>query len=222
MAKKVMFLLGAGAGIGGTVAQKFASEGYHAVLARRSDQEGLDKLVAGIKESGGSASGMLLDATKPDTIENAIKDIEDGYGPIEVALFNLGAQVGDRPLEETSHKTFELGWRMAVFRPVSPCQSAVSAHGRARRRYAAGNFGDFSHARQRRAALARRRYGRSTYAVPVAQRTVRTARNTCGACSGRRLGGCAGHARQTAGRQVRRISRKKDCRRRFDFARACR
>ena len=115
MAKPVLFMLGAGAGIGGTVAAKFASEGYHSVLARRSNKEGLDRLVGEINESGGSASGMLLDATKPDTIEDAITHVEAEKGAIEVAVFNLGAQVGDRPLEDTTYKTFELGWRMAVF-----------------------------------------------------------------------------------------------------------
>ena len=42
MAKKVCLVLGAGAGIGGTVAKKFAKEGYYACLCRRSDQEGLN------------------------------------------------------------------------------------------------------------------------------------------------------------------------------------
>ena len=53
--KPVCLVLGAGAGIGGTVAAKFASEGYHSYLCRRSDQEGLDKLIKGIEDAGGSA-----------------------------------------------------------------------------------------------------------------------------------------------------------------------
>ena len=57
--KPVCLVLGAGAGIGGTVAAKFASEGYHACLCRRSDQEGLDKLVANIEKQGGTANGYL-------------------------------------------------------------------------------------------------------------------------------------------------------------------
>ena len=35
---------GAGAGIGGNVGKRFAREGYHAVLCRRSDEAGLDRL----------------------------------------------------------------------------------------------------------------------------------------------------------------------------------
>ena len=40
--KPVCVVLGAGVGIGGTVAYRFAHEGYHSVLCRRSDRQGLD------------------------------------------------------------------------------------------------------------------------------------------------------------------------------------
>ena len=50
MAKKVCLVLGAGAGIGGTVAKKFAKEGYYACLCRRSDQEGLNITMQKTKE----------------------------------------------------------------------------------------------------------------------------------------------------------------------------
>ena len=40
--KKVCLVIGAGAGIGGSVGRKFAQEGYHAALCRRSDEEGLE------------------------------------------------------------------------------------------------------------------------------------------------------------------------------------
>ena len=56
--KPVCLIMGAGAGIGGTVGKKFASEGYHAVLCRRSDEVGLETLVSDIKAAGGEASGF--------------------------------------------------------------------------------------------------------------------------------------------------------------------
>jgi NAD(P)-dependent dehydrogenase (short-subunit alcohol dehydrogenase family) len=37
----VCLVIGAGAGIGGNVAKRFAQEGMHACLCRRSDEEGL-------------------------------------------------------------------------------------------------------------------------------------------------------------------------------------
>ena len=113
--KPVCLVIGAGAGIGGTVGTKFASEGYHAVLCRRSDQEGLDRLVDGIKSAGGSATGMLLNAIEDNSIEDAVAHIEQNISPIEVVIYNLGAQIGDRALEDTSYKAFEMGWRLGTF-----------------------------------------------------------------------------------------------------------
>lgn len=113
--KPVCLVVGAGAGIGGTVGKRFAADGYHAVLCRRSDEEGLNALVADIEASGGSASGRLLNAVQPDAIEDCVAWVEQDIGPIQVIVFNLGAQVGNRSLTNTTYKTFELGWRMATF-----------------------------------------------------------------------------------------------------------
>ncbi len=113
--KPVFFVLGAGAGIGGSVGKKFAKEGYHSVLCRRSDKEGLDKMVGEIKADGGDATGYLLNAVDDNAIEDRILAVEKDIGLIEVFLFNLGAQIGDRALADTSYKQFELGWRLANF-----------------------------------------------------------------------------------------------------------
>ena len=113
--KPVCLVMGAGAGIGGTVGARFAKGGYHAVLCRRSDREGLDRLVQNIHDDGGDATGMMLNAVEPDAIEDCIAAVERDIGPVEVLIYNLGAQVGNRSLDETTYKTFELGWRMATF-----------------------------------------------------------------------------------------------------------
>ena len=111
----VCLVIGAGAGIGGNVARRFAREGYHAVLCRRTDEEGLKTLVESITADGGSASGFLLNAVEPDSIEARVADVEANIGPIEVVVYNLGAQIGNRTLADTSYKAFERGWRMATF-----------------------------------------------------------------------------------------------------------
>jgi len=111
----VCLVIGAGAGIGSNVASRFAREGYHAVLCRRSDEEGLKRSVDRIVADGGAASGFLLNAVAPGTIEERVAAVEADIGPIEVAVYNLGAQIGDRSLAETGHKVFELGWRLGTF-----------------------------------------------------------------------------------------------------------
>jgi len=115
MTKPVCLVLGAGAGIGGNVAKRFAREGYHACVARRSDKAGLDRIVSDIEAEGGSASGYILNAVDEGSIEQLVTEIEANVGPIAVAVFNLGAQIGDRGLASTSLKAFEMGWRMATF-----------------------------------------------------------------------------------------------------------
>ena len=105
----VCLVIGAGAGIGGNVAKRFAREGYHACLCRRSDEEGLARLVEEIKDEGGSASGYILNAVEEGAIEERAMEIERDIGPIEVVVYNLGAQIGDRNLQATSYRAFEMG-----------------------------------------------------------------------------------------------------------------
>lgn len=113
--KPVFLVIGAGAGIGGHVARRFAAAGYHAVLCRRSDEKGLARLVAGIEEAGGTATGRMLNAVAENAIEDLVTGIEADIGPIGTALYNLGAQIGNRALADLPPKTFELGWRMGTF-----------------------------------------------------------------------------------------------------------
>ena len=112
--QKTCLVIGAGAGIGGTVGKKFAEEGYHAALCRRSDHDGLNRMIDAMTGEGLSASGHLLNAVEEGALEALIEKVER-IGPIDTLLYNLGAQIGNRSLEDTPLKTFELGWRMACF-----------------------------------------------------------------------------------------------------------
>ena len=115
MTERVFLVIGAGAGIGGHAAARFSRGGYHAVLARRSDDAGLARLVDAIEEDGGKATGTLLDAAADGSIEELVDRVEREIGPIHTVLYNLGAQIGNRTLGDTPHRTFELGWRLGCF-----------------------------------------------------------------------------------------------------------
>jgi NAD(P)-dependent dehydrogenase (short-subunit alcohol dehydrogenase family) len=153
--KLICLVIGAGAGIGGTVGKRFAQQGYHAVLCRRSDEKGLRRLVDDIEKAGGSASGFLLDAAVPGSIEDRVAAVEAEIGPIEVLVFNLGAQIGDRALADTPYKAFELGWRLAtfgLFRAASAVCPLMEARGKgtilvtSATAAVRGNAGQHSHA----------------------------------------------------------------------------
>ncbi|ANK12881.1 SDR family NAD(P)-dependent oxidoreductase [Erythrobacter neustonensis] len=113
--KPVFLVIGAGAGIGGNAALRFAAGGYHAVLARRSDEAGLARMVAEIEAASGTASGTLLNAAEDGSIEELVERTERDIGPVHTALYNLGAQIGTRALDQTPHRTFELGWRLGTY-----------------------------------------------------------------------------------------------------------
>ena len=76
-------------------------------------RQGLDQLVSDIEQEGGSATGYLINAIEDNVLEQLILNIEQDIGPIEVLVYNLGAQTGMKLLNETSLKEFEWGWRMA-------------------------------------------------------------------------------------------------------------
>ena len=111
--KPVCLVLGAGAGIGGNVAKKFSKEGFHLCISRRTDEKGLNNLVKNIEDNGGSASGFLIDIIIDNVIEDLIENIETNIGPIDVVVYNLGAQAGMKLLHETTLKEFEWGWKVA-------------------------------------------------------------------------------------------------------------
>ena len=82
MTERVFLVIGAGAGIGGHAAARFSRGGYHAVLARRSDEAGMERLVHAIEEDGGKATGTLLDAAADGSIEELVDRVERDIGPI--------------------------------------------------------------------------------------------------------------------------------------------
>jgi len=90
-------------------------------------------MVDAIKNEGASASGFLLNAIEPNAIEERVAAVEADIGPIEIAVYNLGAQIGDRPLKETSLKAFETGWRLGtlgLFRLASAVCPLMEARGK--------------------------------------------------------------------------------------------
>ena len=129
---RVCLVVGAGAGIGVNVARRFAQSGMLSVLCRRSNQEGLDAAVQAIQADGGLAKGYLLDAVAPGAIEGLVERVEAEVGDIEVAVYNLGAQIGNVPLEKQTLKAFEMGWRLgceSLFRLAKSVGPRMSARG---------------------------------------------------------------------------------------------
>jgi NAD(P)-dependent dehydrogenase (short-subunit alcohol dehydrogenase family) len=110
---KVALVIGAGDATGGAIARRFAAEGYIACVTRR-DAAKLEPLVESIRAAGGRSHGFSSDARKEEEVVALVERIEGEVGPIEVLVFNIGANVPSSILEETARKYFKV-WEMACF-----------------------------------------------------------------------------------------------------------
>jgi len=121
--RKAALIVGAGDATGAAIARRFAREGYVACLARRSADK-LQPLVDAIRADGGEARGFASDARKEDQVAELIETIESEVGPIEVFVFNIGANVPCGILDETPRKFFKI-WEMACFAGFLTSQAAA-------------------------------------------------------------------------------------------------
>ena len=112
-AAKVALVIGAGDATGGAIARRFAGGGYTACVTRR-DAAKLQPLIDEIAAAGGTAHGFASDARKEDEVIALVEQIERDIGPIEVLVFNIGANVPSSVLDETARKYFKI-WEMACF-----------------------------------------------------------------------------------------------------------
>jgi NAD(P)-dependent dehydrogenase (short-subunit alcohol dehydrogenase family) len=111
--KKAVLVVGAGDATGGEIAKRFAREGCIACVTRR-DAEKLKPLVEQIKAAGGEAYGFGSDARKEEEMVSLITHIEEDIAPLEVAIFNIGANVRFAITETTARVYFKV-WEMACF-----------------------------------------------------------------------------------------------------------
>jgi NAD(P)-dependent dehydrogenase (short-subunit alcohol dehydrogenase family) len=105
-------VIGAGDFIGAAIAKKFATEGF-TVFAGRRNGEKLAPLIDEIEAAGGKAIGKSLDARKEDEVISFLSSAEQ-YAPLEVCIFNVGANV-NFPLLETTERVFRKVWEMACY-----------------------------------------------------------------------------------------------------------
>src|ERR1044072_9164480 len=105
-------VIGAGDYIGAEIVKKFASEGF-TVFAGRRNGDKLAPLVKEVEDAGGSIVARSLDARKEDEIA-AFLGAADAHAPLEVTIFNVGANV-NFPILETTDRVFRKVWEMACW-----------------------------------------------------------------------------------------------------------
>ena len=109
----VAMLVGAGDAIGAAVARRFAAGGYRVCVARR-DAEKSRSVMHEIMASGGVARAVGTDVRNEEAVQALFAQVESELGPVEVCLFNAGANV-KTPLIETSGRLFFKAWELACY-----------------------------------------------------------------------------------------------------------
>jgi NAD(P)-dependent dehydrogenase (short-subunit alcohol dehydrogenase family) len=105
-------IVGAGDHIGAAIARRFAREGY-VVHAGRRNGDKLTPLVEEIAASGGKCIGKTLDARQEAAVA-AFMQGADAAAPLEVAVFNIGANV-NFPILDTTERVFRKVWELACY-----------------------------------------------------------------------------------------------------------
>lgn len=105
-------VIGAGDYIGAEIAKKFAAEGF-TIFAGRRNGDKLAPLVKDIEQRGGEVFARSLDARKEEEIISFLEDA-DKQAPLEVCIFNIGANV-NFPILDTTERVFRKVWEMACY-----------------------------------------------------------------------------------------------------------
>ncbi len=113
MSKGAAIVIGAGDALGGAIARRFASGGLIAVPSRRK-QAPLDDLVRKIEEAGNAAVGIACDARDEEQVIALFDQVEETVGPVEVFVFNAGAQHRS-PIIDMTARIYRQVWESAAF-----------------------------------------------------------------------------------------------------------
>jgi NAD(P)-dependent dehydrogenase (short-subunit alcohol dehydrogenase family) len=114
-AKGVCLVIGAGDGVGSAIARAFAREGHPVCITRRArNLEQLEALAQSIRDTGGTAHAFGVDAREEGEMIALVDRIESEIGPLEVVVFNIGANVRFA-LTDTTARVFTKVWEMACF-----------------------------------------------------------------------------------------------------------
>ncbi len=111
--RKAALVIGAGDATGGAIAKRFAREGYATCITRRSIDK-LQPLVQEIEQAGGEVHPYACDARSEEETIDLFAHVEREVAPLEVVVFNIGANVFF-PITETTTRVYRKVWEMAAF-----------------------------------------------------------------------------------------------------------
>jgi NAD(P)-dependent dehydrogenase (short-subunit alcohol dehydrogenase family) len=102
---RVALVTGAGSGIGAATARRYARAGAKvAVLSRTPDE--IETVVREIERAGGTAMAVCADVADAAAVEQAVREVVDRWGRLDVVVANAGVNGVWAPIEELAPEEF--------------------------------------------------------------------------------------------------------------------
>ena len=95
---RIALVTGGGRGIGRAIALAFAREGAHVAVTARTGAE-VDAVAAEIRELGRKALAVPCDVAERAQVDDAVRQVADGLGPVQVLVNNAGMAVSAKLLD---------------------------------------------------------------------------------------------------------------------------
>lgn len=128
MSRPVVLVVGAGPGVSGSLARRFADEGHDVALLGQ-DQQVLDDLAADLERRGVAVGHACVDVTDEQAARDAVRRFGEHTGRIDVLHFNPSAFREKDPLSLTVGELLEdvalgVGALLTVLQAARPYMSA--------------------------------------------------------------------------------------------------
>src|SRR5215471_4766263 len=128
LAGKVAVVTGASKGIGAGIARALAKAGAAVVVNYASSQDGADRVVQEIKQSGGKAIAVRGDVGKAADVKTLFEETKKAFGSLDILVNNAGVY-GFLPLESVSEQEFHREFNTNVLGLILATREAVKYFG---------------------------------------------------------------------------------------------
>lgn len=128
MSQPVCVLVGAGAGLGQSLAKKFATEGFSLGLISRSEKGSAEALAAA-RQVGGkdTAHFFAADARDPVSIENACRDCGERLGAPSVLVYNVRGYYAPKAPLDLDYEELAINYQEEVVGALAAAKSVMPA-----------------------------------------------------------------------------------------------
>lgn len=120
---KVVFITGSSKGIGRNVATEMLKAGAKVVINGRN-KEALDATASQLANYGSDILKINADVSESAAFEEAIRQIIDRFGKLDILILNAGLSSGG-PIMETSDSSLEMIMRVNAFGPFRGARIAI-------------------------------------------------------------------------------------------------